>query len=85
MHFVVALNVRVLFLGSTQITEQYETKKEEARRAHGEDSKECRGAALDLATSMQDFALLLKQEVTWRNKVCVRASEGHCRCRHYIV
>lgn len=60
---MIALNVPVL-LASTQITEQYETEEGEARRTHGEDSKECRGAALDLATSLPHLALLCKQEVT---------------------
>lgn len=53
-----------MFLIPTQITEQYETKEDTAKRTHGEDSTESREAALDLATSLQHFALLCKQEVT---------------------
>lgn len=53
---------------STQITKKYETEEGEAKQTHGEDSKEYRGAALDVATSLQHLALLWKQEVTSRNK-----------------
>lgn len=62
------LNIQLL-LASKQVTKQYETKEGEAKRTHGEDSKECRGAALDLATSLQHLALLCKQEVRLRSTV----------------